>query len=268
MAGCPRLRPSWQPSHREVGAIRIDVFTIFPDMVDDFAGRSLLGRARQSGRLDIRVHDLRSATSDPHRSVDDTPFGGGLGMVLRPEPVFTMVERVEPPRPLLLLGPGGRRLDQDFAAPAGRRGRLLAAVRALRGRRRAGAGAPRRRRALDRRLRPRRWGGGGHGRARSGRAAGAWAVMGNEASAGDESLRRRPARVPALHQAGRVPGVVGARDPPLGRSRAHRPLARAAQALGPRPLATRPDLGSPAAGRPRPSPTASGPLLESFGLVP
>jgi len=95
--------------------VRVDVFTIFPAMVDGFADQSLLGRARQRGLLDVRVHDLRSATDDPHRSVDDSPFGGGAGMVLMPEPIFTMVERVDPPRPLYLLGPGGRTLDQALA---------------------------------------------------------------------------------------------------------------------------------------------------------
>ena len=95
--------------------MRIDVLTIFPDMVGEFADRSLLGRARRNGLLDIRVHDLRAATSDPHRTVDDTPFGGGAGMVLMPEPIFATVEAVEPPRPLLLLGPGGRTLDQAYA---------------------------------------------------------------------------------------------------------------------------------------------------------
>lgn len=95
--------------------MRIDVFTIFPDMVDDFAERSLLGKARRDGLLDVKVHDLRLATTDPHRSVDDTPFGGGAGMVLMPEPIFAAVDAVEPPRPLFLLGPGGRRLDQKFA---------------------------------------------------------------------------------------------------------------------------------------------------------
>lgn len=95
--------------------MRIDVFTIFPDMVDDFAGRSLLGKARVEGVLDVRVHDLRASTTDPHRSVDDAPFGGGPGMVLMPGPLFAAVEEVDPPRPLLLLGPSGRRLDHACA---------------------------------------------------------------------------------------------------------------------------------------------------------
>jgi tRNA (guanine37-N1)-methyltransferase len=95
--------------------VRIDVFTIFPDMVGDFAVRSLLGKARGRGLLDVRVHDLRATTTDRHRSVDDSPFGGGAGMVLMPEPLFTAVELAEPPRPLFLLGPGGRRFDQPTA---------------------------------------------------------------------------------------------------------------------------------------------------------
>jgi tRNA (guanine37-N1)-methyltransferase len=95
--------------------VRIDVFTIFPEMVEDFATRSLIGRARGRGVLDVGVHDIRSETTDPHRSVDDAPFGGGAGMVLMAEPIFAAVEHVEPPRPLFLLGPGGRRFDQGLA---------------------------------------------------------------------------------------------------------------------------------------------------------
>ncbi|HMS89053.1 MAG TPA: tRNA (guanosine(37)-N1)-methyltransferase TrmD [Acidimicrobiales bacterium] len=95
--------------------MRIDVFTIFPDLIDGFAEASLLGKARRNGLLDVRAHDLRSETRDPHRSVDDAPFGGGAGMVLMAEPVFACVEAVDPPRPLFLLGPGGRRLDQALA---------------------------------------------------------------------------------------------------------------------------------------------------------
>jgi tRNA (guanine37-N1)-methyltransferase len=96
-------------------ALRIDVLTIFPELVRPWMEASLIGKAAKDGRLDLRVHDLRSGTSDPHRSVDDSPFGGGAGMVLRPEPLFTVVERENPPRPLLLLGPGGRRFDQRRA---------------------------------------------------------------------------------------------------------------------------------------------------------
>ena len=66
--------------------------------------------------VDVRIHDIRHYTTDRHRSVDDTPFGGGPGMVLAPEPVFRAVEEVGPPRPLYLLDPGGRRFDQALAA--------------------------------------------------------------------------------------------------------------------------------------------------------
>jgi tRNA (guanine37-N1)-methyltransferase len=95
--------------------LRIDVLTIFPDLVRPWTEASLLGKAVRDGLLDLRVHDLRSGTTDPHRSVDDSPFGGGAGMVLRPEPLFAVVDREQPPRPLLLLGPGGRRFDQRWA---------------------------------------------------------------------------------------------------------------------------------------------------------
>ena len=96
--------------------MRIDVLTIFPDMVSSFAAQSLLGRAQRGGLLDLRVHDLREAATGVHRSVDDAPFGGGAGMVMTPGPIFDTVEREQPPRPLFLLGPGGRRLDQGLAA--------------------------------------------------------------------------------------------------------------------------------------------------------
>ena len=84
-------------------------------MAEGHLAHGLLGKARREGVLDVRVHDLRSAATDPHRSVDDTPYGGGPGMVLRPEPLFAAVEKAQPPRPLLLLGPGGRRFDQSWA---------------------------------------------------------------------------------------------------------------------------------------------------------
>ena len=102
--------------------MRIDVFTIFPDLVGHYLSGSLLGRARQEGIVDLRVHDLRSAATDPRRSVDDAPFGGGAGMVLAPGPIFGAVEQAEPPRPLLLLGPGGRRFDQEAARELAARG--------------------------------------------------------------------------------------------------------------------------------------------------
>ena len=103
--------------------MRIDVFTIFPEYLAGPVGASLLGRARARGLLDVRIHDVRDWTDDPHRSVDDTPFGGGAGMVMTPGPLFAAVEAVAPPRPLLLLAAGGGRFDQararDLAAGPG-----------------------------------------------------------------------------------------------------------------------------------------------------
>ncbi len=94
---------------------RIDVFTIFPEAIDSFCAVSIVGRARRDGLVDLRIHDLRSGATDPHRTVDDAPFGGGAGMVLAPEPVFAAVELADPPRPLYLLAPGGRRFEQTVA---------------------------------------------------------------------------------------------------------------------------------------------------------
>ena len=95
--------------------MRIDVFTIFPEMLRQFAGHSLVSRAIRNELLDLRLHDPRGHTSDAHRSVDDSPFGGGAGMVMMPGPIFDAVEAADSPRPLYLLGPGGRRFDQDLA---------------------------------------------------------------------------------------------------------------------------------------------------------
>jgi len=97
------------------GGLRVDIFTIFPAMVDAFASESVIGRGRRDGVLDVRVHDLRDATTDRHRTVDDAPFGGGAGMVMKPEPLFGAVEAADPPRPLYYLCPSGRTFDQAMA---------------------------------------------------------------------------------------------------------------------------------------------------------
>ncbi len=96
--------------------MHVDVFTALPQILEGPFSASLLGRARERGIVDVRIHDLRDHTADRHRSVDDSPFGGGAGMVLSPEPVFRAVEAVQPQRPLFLLDPGGRRFDQALAA--------------------------------------------------------------------------------------------------------------------------------------------------------
>jgi tRNA (guanine37-N1)-methyltransferase len=98
--------------------MRIDVFTIFPELIDGFCGVSLLGRAQNEGHLELHTHDIREHASDPHRSVDDTPFGGGAGMVMQPAPIFESVGAARKEgmqSPLYLLSPGGRRFDQEVA---------------------------------------------------------------------------------------------------------------------------------------------------------
>lgn len=95
--------------------MKVDVFSIFPEMIAGYTKQSILGRSIENGLLEISVHDLRLATSDKHRTIDDPPFGGGAGMILMPEPVFKAVEEVDPQRPLILLGPSGRKFDQRLA---------------------------------------------------------------------------------------------------------------------------------------------------------
>ena len=97
--------------------MRFDVVSIFPDLFPPVFGQGVVGRAIQRGLVELRVHDLREHTHDRHRQVDDTPFGGGPGMVMKPEPIFEAVEAVRPanPGPVILLEPWGERLDQELA---------------------------------------------------------------------------------------------------------------------------------------------------------
>lgn len=102
-----------------VCAMRIDVVTLFPAMFSGPLDESIIKRARTAGILDLRIHDLRDWTHDRHRTVDDSPYGGGPGMVLKPEPLFECVEslRTELPREarVILTSPSGRRFDQAMA---------------------------------------------------------------------------------------------------------------------------------------------------------
>jgi len=92
--------------------VRIDVLTIFPGIFESPLRESLLGKAIEAGILDVRVHDIRDFTTDRHRQVDDESYGGGPGMVMKPEPVFAAVESLgEGPKRVILLSPAGRRLD-------------------------------------------------------------------------------------------------------------------------------------------------------------
>jgi tRNA (guanine37-N1)-methyltransferase len=94
------------------------VVTIFPSMFAGVFGQGVIGRALDRGLLELHPHDLREHTHDRHRQVDDMPFGGGPGMVMKPEPVIECVEAVrrENPGPVILMEPWGERLDQKLAA--------------------------------------------------------------------------------------------------------------------------------------------------------
>ncbi len=94
----------------------VDVITLFPEAVADYARTSILGRAAAEGHWRLRTLDPRSWTTDVHRTVDDTPYGGGAGMVMRPEPIVDLVESVpDLARPVLALTPAGRPFTQADA---------------------------------------------------------------------------------------------------------------------------------------------------------
>src|SRR5712691_12381950 len=99
--------------------MKFDVVTIFPAMVERPLAEGVLGRAIDRGTLDVRVHDLRSFTSDRHRVVDDVPYGGGPGMVLKPEPIFRALDSIEQDRgrasAVILMSPQGVRFTQAEA---------------------------------------------------------------------------------------------------------------------------------------------------------
>ena len=96
--------------------MRVDVFTIFPELLEGFCSGALLGRARSTGVLDLRIHNLRDWTSDRHHVVDDAPFGGGQGMVMKPEPIFAAVESLRTDAStVVLMTPQGRRFAQPMA---------------------------------------------------------------------------------------------------------------------------------------------------------
>jgi tRNA (guanine37-N1)-methyltransferase len=109
--------------------MRIDVLTLFPEMFSGYLGQSLVKRAVEAGVLNIRVHNIRDWARGKQRQVDDRPFGGGPGMVLRPEPVVESVEAVQSegdaPGHLVLLTPQGRRLNQRIVEELARERRLV-----------------------------------------------------------------------------------------------------------------------------------------------
>ena len=96
--------------------MKIDVLTLFPAMFAGPLDESIIMRARKAGLLDLRIHNLRDWTHDRHKTVDDRPFGGGPGMLLKPEPIFEAVEQLAgPATKVILLSPSGRKFDQVLA---------------------------------------------------------------------------------------------------------------------------------------------------------
>ena len=99
--------------------MKFDIVTIFPGMVEAGLGEGVVARARERGVLDIAVHNLRDFTTDRHHVVDDVPFGGGPGMVMKPEPLFAAMEAIVArrgqPGAVVLLTPAGRPFSQAEA---------------------------------------------------------------------------------------------------------------------------------------------------------
>jgi len=98
--------------------MRFDVFTLFPEVFDPYLESSILLRARQNGLLEVHLHNIRDWATDKHHTTDDMPYGGGGGMVMKPEPIFTAVESVlgpSPSCPLILMTPQGRVFTQAVA---------------------------------------------------------------------------------------------------------------------------------------------------------
>ncbi len=108
--------------------MRIDVLTVLPGLFDCFLREGVIGRAISRGKVDVRVHNLRDFTTDKHRVVDDVPYGGGPGMVLKPEPIFKAYEELsskgEKPY-VILTEPWGEKFSQEMALELSRKPRLL-----------------------------------------------------------------------------------------------------------------------------------------------
>lgn len=95
--------------------MHFDIFTLFPGMFEGPFSESILKRAQEKGLLSIDLHNIRDVTTDKHHIVDDYPYGGGAGMVMKPEPIFNAVESVYQGGPIILLTPQGRQFNQEIA---------------------------------------------------------------------------------------------------------------------------------------------------------
>lgn len=104
--------------------MHVDIFTLFPEMFQGPFSESILKRAQEQGLLSIALHNIRDATTDKHHIVDDYPYGGGAGMVMKPEPIFHSVEAVHQGGPIILMTPQGRPFTQQIAHELAREPRL------------------------------------------------------------------------------------------------------------------------------------------------
>lgn len=98
--------------------MKCDVLTLFPEVLTSYLNESIIKRAREKGLLDVKLYNIRDFAEGPHRSVDDTPYGGGAGMVFKPEPLFKAIDFLnedKDPRKVVLLSPQGRPFDQKMA---------------------------------------------------------------------------------------------------------------------------------------------------------
>ena len=227
--------------------MRFDVLTIFPGMFDGPLDESILRRAREASLLDVHVHDLRQWATDRHHKVDDYPFGGGPGMVMKPEPLFAAVEAIqplaEPPATVVLLTPQGRPLDRVLAAELAAVPRLLLICGRYEG--------------VDERVRE-------HlvelevsagDVVLSGGELPALMLIdavtrllpgglgGGEGSLGRGVVRAVAARIPALHAPGRVPRLGGAGGAALREPRRDRALAASPAVAAHAPASPRPARG-------------------------
>jgi len=118
--------------------MRIDIITLFPEICRAPLNESMMKRARENGALDLHIHNLRDWTSDRHHVVDDAPFGGGQGMVMKVEPVFKAVEELKEEMPkgptpnvqrrkpkVILMSPAGQRLNQKAATQLSKESHLI-----------------------------------------------------------------------------------------------------------------------------------------------
>ena len=111
--------------------MKIDILTLFPEICRAPLSESMMKRAQENKIVDLRIHNLRDWTTDKHHIVDDAPFGGGQGMVMKPEPIFAAVEELQqsaiknPKSKIILMSPGGRRLDQKLATELSQESHLI-----------------------------------------------------------------------------------------------------------------------------------------------